>query len=70
MNIPEQAKGLVDQLVALGYHSYQIKQMLEEIPGFSEKGPLSPELEKQIIQVLEDYLRFARKCQRTNSQLL
>lgn len=65
MDIPEQAEELVQQLLSLGYHSYQIHQIIADIPGFSLKRTLTPELEGKLIQVLEDYVQFARKCRST-----
>ncbi len=54
--------GLIRELSALGYHSFQIDDIIKEAIGRRTLADASePEISK-VIEVLEEQVRFAAKC--------
>lgn len=57
----ERIEALVRQLLDLGYHSGQVRQIINEAAeNATEKGSS----EERIIDALESYVSFASKCRR------
>ncbi len=65
MSIPEEVKGLLEQLETMGYHPFQVRQIIQETIGTNELNALTPEQNQKLIEALEDYIQFAKKCRST-----
>jgi hypothetical protein len=57
-------KDLLEQLHGLGYHLFQINQIIEDAIGTTKLDSLSIPAQQQLVMTLEDYVNFAFKCRR------
>lgn len=55
---------LINQLEALGYVPYQIQSILREANYDAKLDNVTPAQEEQIVEYLEDYIVFAKKCKK------
>ena len=61
----EQIERLTRQLLDCGYHSGQIKQIINEA---AERVTESGNLQDEIIAALEHYVEFSMKCRRSGNR--
>ena len=58
---------LLEQLNGLGYHPFQIKQIISDtLDGSTDLESLSIEEQQQLTKALEEYVKFALKCRAVN----
>lgn len=55
---------LSEQLEALSYMPYQIKNILLEAANGVELAGITSEQADQVVEYLEEYIAFAQKCQK------
>lgn len=53
---------LIGELQTLGYHDFQIKQIIRDMIGSSDLNRLSAAEQRELVSGLEEYVRFAVKC--------
>lgn len=53
---------LQKSLMDLGYHPFQLKDILVETVGTTHVEQLNTEQCQKLIEALEEYLQFATKC--------
>lgn len=58
----QQFQELTGQLQALGYHQFQIRQIIRDGMGTAELDRLTPEQQQALLRDLNDYVKFAMKC--------
>ena len=58
----ERIRDLLEQLSVLGYHPFQIKQILEDAIETTELDSLALNEQEQLVKALEEYVKFAFKC--------
>lgn len=56
--------GLLNQLENLGYAPYQIQSILREAANGANLDNITPTQEDEIVEYLEDYIVFAKKCKK------
>jgi uncharacterized membrane protein YheB (UPF0754 family) len=62
MNIREETKNLLDQLNGLGYHPFQVKQIIQDATGSTDLKTITPEQNQKLLEALQEYIQFAQKC--------
>jgi ABC-type transporter MlaC component len=62
VNIPEETKRLLEQLEEMGYHPFQVQQIVQDAIGTNELKTVTPEQNRKLIEALEEYIQFAKKC--------
>jgi hypothetical protein len=50
------------KLAELGYHAFQIDSIIKDIIGTTRLDNVTEEQSSQIVEALEEYIRFASKC--------
>jgi flagellar basal body-associated protein FliL len=58
----DRLRELLEELRALGYHPFQIKQIIEDTLGRTDLESLSGKEQEQLAKALEEYVKFALKC--------
>lgn len=53
-------------LANLGYHPYQIHEIIHDCIGHNNVEAISHEDSFSVIACLEEYVSFAQKCRKTN----
>ena len=62
MQRQEKIRELLVQLDGLGYHSFQVKEIIQETVGTTQMDTLTEEQEGNLVETLEEYVKFALKC--------
>jgi len=57
---------LKQQLIAIGYHSSQLSDIVKEVIGDASLGNITDEQSCEVIESLEYYCDFAIKCKKGN----
>lgn len=55
-------EGLIEELKTLGYHKYQIKEIVAEAVNKRDVMNLTEGEVEKVKQALANYIQFARKC--------
>lgn len=58
----EKIRELLVQLDGLGYHSFQVKEIIQETVGTTRLETLTEAEEANLVETLEEYVQFALKC--------
>jgi hypothetical protein len=58
----EYIRNLLEQLSVLGYHPFQIEQIIAETIETTKLDSLLPQEQEQLANSLEEYVKFALKC--------
>lgn len=64
MNKLSEIHALKKQLSDLGYRGFQIDNMIKDEIGTVKLADLSDPQAEQVIDLLQDYIQFAHKCQK------
>lgn len=62
MDLRKRITELQSELSRLGYHSYQIREIIKETIGNPHLDQLTELQHKTLIEGLEAYVRFANQC--------
>ena len=64
MALQEELQVLICQLEQLGYQPYQIRQIIEDAVGTVHWERITPTVQQELVESLEQYICFAVRCQK------
>lgn len=64
----QQIRAYMKQLADMGYHSYQINDIIKDVIHTTRLEGLTPAQAADLLEALEDYIKFASKCKRGSNQ--
>lgn len=64
-NFRDEFNRLNEQLLTIGYHDYQINELIKGIIGNNSIDLLDAQLQEDLLNALEEQLKFAEKCRFT-----